>query len=89
MQIQNVESQRPHPLDVAPIAVVFAPGRLVGTTEPDQIGADDAMPGGHHYRNHLAVQIRPRRLAMQHQNGIGAVRSVFHPGDLQRTALIV
>jgi len=56
VQVHDVEDQFPYPFDMARVAVVLDASRLVGTTEPDQVRAHDAMPGGGQHRNHLAVQ---------------------------------
>src|ERR1700687_2578326 len=51
-QVQDVERQRAHPLDVAGVAVVLAPGGLVRSAEADEVRADHPMAGGNQYRDH-------------------------------------
>ena len=60
------------PLDVTLIRVVAALARLVGAAEADEIRRDDAVSRRGEERNHLAIQIRPRRLAVQAEHRIGA-----------------
>jgi hypothetical protein len=47
------------------------------------------MPGGGQYRDHLAVKERPRRLTVQHEDGIGVLRAVLNPCDTKHAAVIV
>jgi hypothetical protein len=89
LQVQLVEHQLAHPLDVARIAVILDAGRLVRAPEADQVRANDAVPGCGQHRDHLSVQERPRRLAMQQQDRVGVGRAVLHPGHPQRVAFVV
>jgi hypothetical protein len=47
------------------------------------------MPGRRKDGNHPAVQKRPRRFSMQHQDWIGLGRAVFHPRHPQCAAILV
>ena len=62
--VQDVEDQRPHPLDMARVGVVLDAGRLVRATEADQVRAYHAVARFDQDRNHLAVQKGPGRLPM-------------------------
>ena len=81
-QVEPVEEQLAHPLDVTGEGVVGALGRLVRSAEADQVGGHDLQPGTREHGNHLAVEVRPRRLAVQQQHdrrrGI-ALPQVVHP----------
>ena len=88
-QVEPVEEELAHPLDVAGERVVAALGRLVRAPEADQVGRDDLQPGRGEDRDHRAVQVGPGRLAVQ-QEDHGRLRvalaQVVHP---QRAALAV
>jgi len=66
---------RRHGVDVTLVRVVLASSRLVGSTEADEIGRDRSKPCGDDARNDLAIQERPRRLAMEHQHDRCVTRS--------------
>ena len=71
VQVEHVEDQRAHPLDVPRVAVVRDVGGLVRAAEADEVGRDRAQPGGGEQRDHRAVQERPGRLAVQQQHRLG------------------
>ena len=81
-QIEPIEEQLAHPFDMAGERVVDAFGRLVRAPEPDQVGRHDLQPGRREDWDHLAVEVRPRRLAVHEQDdgrrGV-ALSQVVHP----------
>jgi hypothetical protein len=86
-EVQPVEQQRAHPLDVAGVGVVAPFGWLVRSTEAHEVGSHDLQPGLREDGDHLAVQIRPRRLPVQeehHRSLRITLTQVMHP---QRTPL--
>ena len=67
-------------LDVAVVAVPVEIGRLVGAPEAGEVRTDHPVAARHERRQHLAVQVRPRRLAVEADDG--ATRTlveVVHP----------
>ena len=61
------------------VGVVLDPGRLVRAPEPEVVGRDGAS-GTRDGRDHLAIQERPGRLAVQEQHRIArALVDVVHP----------
>ena len=64
------------------VAVVAAARRLVGLAEADQVRRHRAEPGVGEDGDHPAVEVAPRRLAVEHQHRIGVRRplvDVVHP----------
>jgi hypothetical protein len=64
------------------VGVVLAVGGLVTASEADQVGGDDAVPGRGEHRDHGAVEVRPRRLAVQQEHRGGVPRPLVdgvHP----------
>ena len=51
--------------------------RLVGAAKSEQIGRHDPVPGAGKHRDHAAIEVRPRRLAMQAQEGVFRARRAF------------
>ena len=98
-EVEPVEQELAHPLDVAGERVVAAFGGLVGAAEADQVRGHDLQPGAGQDRDHLAVEVRPGRLAVheQHHRGGGvSLAQVVHPegaavaiGDLRVVGLEV
>ena len=70
-QVEPVEEQLAHPLDVAGEGVVGALGGLVRAPEADQVGGDDLQPGCGEHRDHRAVEVGPGGLAVQEQHDAG------------------
>ena len=68
-QVELVEQGRAHPLDVPGIGVVVLRVGLVGATEADEVGGDGAEARVDEQRDHLAVEVAPRRLAVHEQDG--------------------
>ena len=66
-QVEVVEGELAHPLDVPRERVVRHRQRLVGPAEPDQVRRDAPDPGVGQHRDHVPVEERPRRLAVQQQ----------------------
>jgi hypothetical protein len=58
----------PDPRHLAGIAIVAALAQLVGLAEADQVGREHAQPRGRNRQDHVPVQVRPGRLAVQHQH---------------------
>ena len=76
-----------HPLDVAQVGVVLGPGRLVGAAEPDEVGGQHPMPRGGQRRNHGAVQVTPRRLAVQQHHRLAVPGALIEVVHTQRTGV--
>ena len=55
------------------VAVVRDGGRLVAAAEPGEVERDRAVSGPDERRDHAAVEVAPRRLAVQHQDGLSGV----------------
>ena len=83
-QVEDVEHQGPHPLDVAGVAVVLDAGRLVRAAEADQVGRDRPQPGVGQDGQQRAVEERPGRLAVQQQHHLAVGRARLDPGHSQR-----
>ena len=82
-QVEDVEGERAHPLDVLRVAVVGHLGRLVRTAEADQVGRDHPQSGVGQHRDHAAVQERPGRFAVQQQHRFAVGGAVLDPGHPQ------
>ncbi len=67
-QVEPVEEQLAHPLHVTGERVVAALGGLVRAAEPDQVGRHDLQPRCGERRDHLAVEVRPRGLAVHEEH---------------------
>ena len=81
-QVEAVEEELAHPLDVAGERVVRTLARLVRPPEADQVRGHDLQAGPGEDRDHLAVQVAPRGLAVheQHERRGGiALAHVVHP----------
>jgi hypothetical protein len=87
-QVEGVEDQCPHPLDVPGVAVVGHLGRLVRAAEPDEVRCDHPQAGRYQGRDHRPVQERPRGLAVQQQHRLAAGRAGFDPGHPQRQTAV-
>src|SRR5262249_20513593 len=79
-QVESEENTA-HPVDVALVGVVLAANRLVGTPEADQVRCHDPVSGRHQDGDHLAVEVRPGRLAVQAEDGVRARRSLVDVVD--------
>ncbi len=68
-----VDDRRLHPGDVAGVGVVVLLARLVRLAEADEVGGDDPQAGCGEERDHLAVQVAPRRLTVhrEHDRPVG------------------
>ena len=64
-------------------------GRLVGPPEPDEVGRDTPEAGLDEHRDHVAVQVAPRRLAVEQQHHRAVGRPLVEVVDAQRAALAV
>lgn len=53
--------------------VVRVLNRLVGTAEADEVGGDDPTAARQDHRDHLAVDVAPRRLTVQTQERLFGV----------------
>ena len=79
------------PLDerdqASPVETVGVHGvvhRLVAAPEAEEIGRHHPRTGPHEHRDHLAVQVRPRRLAVQTQeHPVRIGRPLVHAGHPQ------
>ena len=58
-------------------AVIDLVHRLVGAAEVEQVGRHDARAGGREHRNHLAVEVATRRVAVQAQEHALRIARVF------------
>ena len=89
VQVEVVQDQLAHPLDVAREGVVLQCERLVRPPEPDHVRRHAPDAGVGEDRDHVPIEERPRRLAMQQERdgsvgGTGV--DVRHP---QRAAVAV
>ena len=80
-QLTEVELDQ-EPLDRAVVHVVRVRGpvdRLVRTTEPDEVGHDDAADG-REAGNHASIEEPPRGLPVEEQDRVaGTLLGVVHP----------
>ena len=76
-----------HPVDVALVGVVVGRGRFVGAAEADEIGCHSAATCRGKERDHLPVEIRPRRLTVQEEDGWGGLRSLVEVVDAEAVDL--
>ena len=67
VQVEVVQDQLTHPLDVAGEGVVRQCERLVRPPEPDHVGRHAPDAGVDEDRDHVAVEEGPRRLTVQEQ----------------------
>src|SRR3954447_10202320 len=88
-EVEDVERHGAHPLDVPRIGVVRDPGRLVGSTEPDQVRPHDPVTGAREAWDNPPIQVGPRRLTMEQQHRVAIGRAVLHPRDAQAPAFVV
>jgi hypothetical protein len=86
-QVQHVEGERAHPLDVPRVAVVAGFGGLVGAPEADEVGGDRAQPGVGEHGHHRPVEERPGGLAVQQQDGRPFDGPVRDPRDAHAAAV--
>jgi hypothetical protein len=86
VQIERLNKARHHG-DVKPVAVVLPVEQLVRAPKPDEIRRYRAVTGRHNDRNHLSVEIAPRRFAMEQQNRFGGVAwaliQIVHPQTVE------
>jgi hypothetical protein len=80
--------ERAQPGHVRGVRIVGARGRLVRAPEADQVGRHRAQPGRDARADHVAVQERPRRLAVQHQHHRRVARPLVDVGHAQRRAAV-
>ena len=86
-EVEPVEERFAHPVDVALVRVLGAGRRLVGPTETHQIRGDAPEAGLDDDRDHLAVQVAPRRFAVHQQDRLTARAPAFvHVLDSQAVA---
>ena len=71
------------------VAVVGHLRRLVTTAEADEVGGDDAQARCGEERDHLAVQVAPRRLTVHAQNRSPIGRALVEVVDPQSAAVEV
>jgi len=69
-------------------------GRLIGglirQAEPHQVGRDTTVSGGHQRLDHLAVQVVPRGLTMDQQNGrAGAFVHLVEPNAVDHLVVFL
>ena len=88
-QIQTIEQEGAHPLDVPRVGVVRSLGRFVRSPETHQIRRDDLQAGLRQHRDHRAVQVRPGRLAVQQQDDGCVGRAFAHIVDPQRAPFAI
>jgi hypothetical protein len=69
--------------------VVLAGGRLVGPAEADQVRREHAQPGAGEDRDHVPVQVAPRRLAVHAEHDRSVARALVDVVDPQRAAVSV
>lgn len=82
-QVERVDPGR-DPFDVAEVGVVLDPRRLVGFSEADQVGHEHPVPRGDQQRDHGAVEVAPRRLAVQQDDRPPVRRPLVHVVHPQR-----
>ena len=78
-----------HPIDVTLVRVVLTLHRLVRAAEADEIGRDRAESCGGEDRDHLAIQVRPRRLAVEAEDRRCRRRSLVDVVDAETADLRV
>ena len=88
-QVEVIEQQLAHPLDVAGVGVVALLGRLVAAPESHQVGGDHPVSGGNQRGDHVAVQVAPRWLAVHQQDRRGVGRPLVEVVHPQRAAFAV
>ena len=89
VEVELVEQQAAHPLDVAGVGVVAALGRLVRAAEADQVGGDAPQSGVDQHRDHRPVEEAPRRLAVHEQHDRAVGRALVEVVHAQRAAVAV
>ena len=88
LQVQHAEQRAAHPLDVPGVRVVTDLTWLVRTPETDEVGSDDTAARACEHPDHLAVEERPRRLAVQADDHGPVRRTVGHVGHPQRARAV-
>ena len=87
-QVERVEERGAHPLDVARRRC--SRSRAVGLSErpkPTRSGATQRSPAAGEHRDHLAVQVAPRRLAVHQQHDRRVARALVEVVDAQRAVV--
>jgi hypothetical protein len=83
IQLQPLDESHQHravPVERVPRGI----GRLVRATEANEVGGHHAHTGAGEHRDHVAVQVRPRRIAVQTQLGHrGLARALVDVVDAQ------
>jgi hypothetical protein len=70
-KVEDIEEKRAHPFDVAGEGVLGPRGGLVGAAEADQVGGHHPQSGPGQHRDHVTVQVAPRRLAVEEETTVG------------------
>src|SRR5439155_18540280 len=87
-QVERIEHGT-HPVDMALVGVVVARYRLVGAAESDEIGGDGAEARAGDHGDHLPVEVRPRRLAVEHEHRRRVARALVDVVHAKRAAVAV
>ena len=77
-----------HPIHVARERVVALCGGLVRAAEADEVGRDHAVPVRREAGDDLAIQVRPRRVAVHEHDRRRAARALVYVVHAQRGAVL-
>ena len=88
-EVEMIEQKGTHPFDMAGVGVLGPRCRLVRATEPDQVGGDHPQPGGGQDGNHVAVEVAPRRLAVEEEDDLPVGRPLIEIVDPEGTAALI
>ena len=70
--------KRFHPINVALVGIVTALDWLVRSAEADEVGSYSAETRPGDDRDHLSVEVGPRRLAVEHEHDVAVRRALAH-----------
>ena len=88
-QVEMVDDHLLHPRHVTGVGVVGLLRRLVALAEADEVGGDHPEPGIDQWRDHLAVEVAPRRFAMHREHDRTVGRALVEIVDTQRAPWLV
>src|ERR1700716_1920741 len=79
--------QPSHPIDVALIGIRLTLDRFIRATKAHEIGRDRSIASGSQQWDHFAIEVRPRRLTVQQQDGFCVSWAVIDIVDTESVPL--
>src|SRR5664280_2775651 len=88
-QLEVVEEEAPHPLHVAGEGVLGARCRFVRAAEAHEVGCDDPQTASGERRDHVTVEVAPRRLAVEQEHDRAVSRAFVEVVDPPGAAVLI